>query len=80
MKRVYQFCLIDWDLEWISTYECDGGYHQAAEEIVEKFDNEGGEYPDEQVVWIKDITHDTPRRFVVSAETVRHYSAREKAR
>jgi hypothetical protein len=47
-----------------------------AEEIAQEYDARAAEYPDERVVWVQSGAH-APKKFVVSAETVRNYSAHE---
>jgi hypothetical protein len=79
MTHDYLYCLRDtWEERLAGRVsEFHGGYHAVAEHIAETEDCDSGEYPDERTVWVKDITHDVPRKFTVYAETVRQYDARE---
>lgn len=74
----YEWQLEGWPKnEWME-YRTDDGYHAAAERLVEAYDHRVAEYPAERVIWLRDFKHDTARRFVVEAEAVREYSAREE--
>ncbi len=61
------------------TFESDGGYHEAAERIVERYEWGVLDFSsDEHTVTLRDEKHDTPRTFTVDVESTRTYSAAEE--
>lgn len=76
-KHTYKYRFSDWTPgEW-EEWTTEDGYHYAAERICESYDNRKVDFPDERVITLQDLKHDTPRKFMVYAETVREYEANE---
>ena len=75
LYRMDEWCEDSWE-EWSAP--CYTDLTTLAEELCEHQDAQDGEYPDEQIVWIKTGEEATPKKFKVFAEMTRSYSARQE--
>jgi hypothetical protein len=75
-KYLYRFD--HWGKDEWSEWTTDEGYHAAAESICEEYDNETQDFPDQRILILRDVEHNTPRNFAVYSETSRIYDAHEQ--